>query len=122
MRHDIIEHDLGREDQAPGKRQVPGARATAPARRGVAHADVADLLSDRLRQLLGAGAQLALGESAEEIAHPARQECRIAGDADFARLDPGWTAPADIPHVANEMRLIEDRHRRAFCEAEARRQ
>src|SRR5579862_6912901 len=92
MRDDVVEHGLGYEDEPPREGEIAGARAAAPARRRIAHADAAHLLPDRFGETMRPLGQLALRQIAQEIAHPARQKVDAAGNANLARLDPGGPA------------------------------
>src|SRR5882757_3923168 len=120
VRHHVIEHVLGREDQAPGEGELALIGARTPAALGVADRDLLDLLADRFGLLAGAGLDLALGLALQPLMDPAGQMLLIAGHMDLALF-----APDDAPcrgAVTDAMRLAEEGHDGAVGERNRLRQ
>ncbi len=124
VRHDIFKYRIRRHDQAPGKSEVAVGRATAPACRGVADGDAADLASDARGQCIGPAMKFAARHFLEEFDEPAAELFGRGGHVNFAIRDPahaGGRAPVD---AADAIRLVENRYGRAVrqqaCAAAAR--
>ena len=71
VRGEIIQHDAGRQDEPPGKRQHAGGRAGTPAARLIAHGDPLDGDAEFGGKPPALGLEFAPGFAAQEIADAA---------------------------------------------------
>src|SRR3546814_5225238 len=76
VRDHIVEHVLGRQDEAPGEVEVAAGIAGAPAAACVAQAEAADAALDAGRLVARPGADLGARLALQEVGDPARQVLR----------------------------------------------
>ena len=88
MGDDIIHHEAGRQDQAPGEIEHAVGRAAAPAAAGIADADAPDPLAQLIGLLQRPALELPARLQLQPILDPAGQMLRPAGDMDLPGLAP----------------------------------
>src|SRR5262249_30747225 len=78
VRGKVVEHERGRENEPPGKRQHAGIRARAPTARLVAHVDALDGNAELGRVAPARGLEVALRLALEKVAGAAARRQRKA--------------------------------------------
>src|SRR6266511_1929933 len=121
----VLEHEWGRENEAPGKGQHARIRARTATARLVAHTDALDANPELVGVTPARGLQLALRLALEEVADAAVDVRRFARDAEQPAAICVGLGPHGAAHAAavdNAMRLTAQRHVHAMRERRQLRQ
>src|SRR6516164_1078500 len=113
VRHNVLEHRLGGENQSPAEREVSLSRAAAPSAPRIADTDPGHFAPDARRQSMRATRDFGLCPCNQMSTDPTRQTQRIAAHSDFAVDDPDRRRHR-VEVAADPMEHPEHRHDGTF--------